>query len=259
MGTQHPGGPYAGGPRGGMPHGAPSHGAPQHGAPSHGAPPHNAPPRGAAPPPHGGPSPNGGSVTNGAVPSAGPNGGPNAGGPNGGAQRRAGTWPVSAAERAASATGGGPLVPAAGTERAGRHHGQAPRARANGQGALRGQLEPTGHGTIGWRPRSRRPGVPLEAPALEVPARVASVPALMVRAALVRVALQPVRGDRARAPRTGVHRRTARLARPGSPGLRHQAGQAGLRRRASTRRPGLASKRRTDVTGPARRRIHRVQ
>ena len=74
-----------------------------------------------------------------------------------------------------------------------------------------------------------------EVPALEVRARampfpevlvrVASDPALMVRAALVReVALRgPVRGDRARAPRTEVHRRTAGLARPGSPGLRDQA------------------------------------
>jgi hypothetical protein len=108
-----------------------------------------------------------------------------------------------------------------------------------------------------------------EAPVLEVPPLVASVPALMVRAGLVRaglvraglvraglvraVVLHPVRGDRARVPRTGVHRRTAGPARPGSPDLRHQAGQAGLRRCASTRRPGLASKRRTDVTGPALR------
>jgi hypothetical protein len=101
----------------------------------------------------------------------------------------------------------------------------------------------------------------LEVPALEVPARVASVPALVVRAALVReVALRgPVRGDRAQAPRTGVHRPTAGPARPGSPDLRHQAGQAGRRRCASTRRPGPASKRRTDVTGPARRRSHRVR
>ena len=98
-------------------------------------------------------------------------------------------------------------------------------------------------------------------PFLEVPVRVASVPALVVRAALVReVALRgPVRGDRARAPRTGVHRHTAGPARPGSPDLRHQAGQAGLRRCASTRRPGPASKRRTDVTGPVRRRSHRVR
>jgi hypothetical protein len=96
---------------------------------------------------------------------------------------------------------------------------------------------------------------------LEVSVRVASVLALMVRAGLVReVALQgPVRGDRARAPRTGVHRRTAGLARPGSPDLRHQVGQAGLRRCASTRRPGRASRRRTDVTGPVRRRSHRVR
>jgi hypothetical protein len=109
-----------------------------------------------------------------------------------------------------------------------------------------------------------------EAPVLEVPPLVASVPALMVRAALVRaglvraglvraVVLHPVRGDRARVPRTGVHRRTAGPARPGSPDLRHQAGQAGLRRCASTRRPGPASKRRTVVTGPARRRSHRVR
>ena len=101
---------------------------------------------------------------------------------------------------------------------------------------------------------------------LEVPVRVASVPALMVRAGLVRaglvreVALRgSVRGDRARAPRMGVHRRTAGLARPGSPDLRHQAGQAGLRRCVSTRRPARASRRRTDVTGPARRRSHRVR
>jgi len=94
----------------------------------------------------------------------------------------------------------------------------------------------------------------------EVPVLEAPVPALMVRAALVReVALQPVRGDRVRGPRTGVHRRTAGPARPGSPDLRHQAGQAGLPRCASTRRPGPASRRRTDVTGPARRRSHRVR
>ena len=106
----------------------------------------------------------------------------------------------------------------------------------------------------------------LEVPFPEGPVRVASVPALVVRAALVRAALVrevalrgPVRGDRARAPRTGVHRLTAGPARPGSPDLRHQAGQAGLRRCASTRRPGPASKRRTDVTGPARRRSHRVR
>jgi hypothetical protein len=101
----------------------------------------------------------------------------------------------------------------------------------------------------------------LEVLALEVPVRVASVPALTVRVALVReVSLRgPVRGDRARAPRTGVHRRTAGLARPGSPGLRYQAGQAGLRRCASSRQPGRASRRRTDVTGPGRRRSHRVR
>jgi len=82
----------------------------------------------------------------------------------------------------------------------------------------------------------------LEVPFLEVPVR--------------EVALQgPVRGDRARALRMGVHRRTAGLARPGSPDLRHQAG---LRRCASTRRPGRASRRRTDVTGPVRR-SHRVR
>ncbi len=90
--------------------------------------------------------------------------------------------------------------------------------------------------------------------------REALVRAALVRAALVRgVALQPVREDQAQAPRTGVHRRTAGPARPGSPDLRHQAGQAGLRRCASTRRPGPASKRRTDVTGPASRRSHRVR
>ena len=106
----------------------------------------------------------------------------------------------------------------------------------------------------------------LEVLALEVPVRVASAPALMVRAGLVRVGLVrevalrgPVRGDRARAPRTGGHRRTAGLARPGSPGLRYQAGQAGLRRCASTRQPGRASRRRTDVTGPGRRRSHRAR
>jgi hypothetical protein len=110
-------------------------------------------------------------------------------------------------------------------------------------------------------PVARVREVPARAmPFLEVPVLVASVPALMVRVALVReVALQPVRGDRARAPRTGVHRRTADPARPGSPDLRHQAGQAGLRRCASTRRPGPASKRRTDVTGPVPRRSHRVR
>ena len=104
--------------------------------------------------------------------------------------------------------------------------------------------------------------VPVRAmPFPEVPVRVASVPALMVRAGLVReVALRGLgRGDRARAPCTGVHRHTAGLARPGSPDLRHQAGQEGLRRCASTRRPGRASRRRTDVTGPARRRSHRVR
>jgi hypothetical protein len=90
--------------------------------------------------------------------------------------------------------------------------------------------------------------------------RGALVRGALVRGALVRgVALQPVREDRAQAPRTGVHRRTAGPARPGSPDLRHQAGQAGLRRCASTRRPGPASKRRTVVTGPARRRSHRVR
>jgi hypothetical protein len=101
----------------------------------------------------------------------------------------------------------------------------------------------------------------LEVLALEVPVRVASVPAPMVRAGLVReVALRgPVREDPARAPRTGVHRRMAGLARPGSPRLRHQAGQAGLRRCASTRRPGRASRRLTDVTGPVRRRSRRVR
>jgi len=91
----------------------------------------------------------------------------------------------------------------------------------------------------------------LEVLALEVPVRVALVREVSRRG--------PVRGDRARAPRTGVHRRTAGLARPGSPGLRYQAGQAGLRRCASTRRPGRASRRRTDVTGPGRRRSHRVR
>ena len=99
--------------------------------------------------------------------------------------------------------------------------------------------------------------VPVRAmPFLELPVRVASVPALVVREVALR---GPVRGDRARAPRTGVHRLTAAPARPGSPDLRHQAGQAGLRRCASTRRPGPASKRRTDVTGPARRRSRRVR
>jgi hypothetical protein len=93
-------------------------------------------------------------------------------------------------------------------------------------------------------------------PFLEEPVRVASVPALVVREVALR---GPVRGDRARAPRTRVHRHTAGPARPGSPDLRYQAGQAGLRRCASTRRPGPASKRRTDVTGPARRRSRRVR
>jgi hypothetical protein len=86
--------------------------------------------------------------------------------------------------------------------------------------------------------------------------RVARFPAARVREVALR---GPVRGDRARAPRTGVRRRTAALARPGSPDLRHQAGQAGLRRCVSTRRPGRASRRRTDATGPARRRSHRVR
>jgi len=100
----------------------------------------------------------------------------------------------------------------------------------------------------------------LVVPFLELPVRAALVRAALVRAVLVQVvALQSVRGDRARAPRTGVHRLTAGPACPGSPDLRHQAGQAGLRRCASTRRPGPASKRRTDVTGPARRRSHRVR
>ena len=90
----------------------------------------------------------------------------------------------------------------------------------------------------------------LELPALEV----------LVQVVLVQVvALQSVRGDRARAPRTGVHRHTAGPARLGSPDLKHQAAQAGHRRRASTRRPGPVSKRRTDVTGPARCRSHRVR
>ena len=110
----------------------------------------------------------------------------------------------------------------------------------------------------------------LVVPALVVPALVVPFLELLVRAALVRaalvrvvlvqvVALQSVRGDRARAPRTGVHRHTAGPARPGSPDLRPQAAQAGHRRRASTRQPAPVSKRRTDVTGPARRRSHRVR
>ena len=100
----------------------------------------------------------------------------------------------------------------------------------------------------------------LEVPALAAPVLAALVLAALVLAALVLVvALQSVRGDRARAPRTGVHRHTAGPARPGSPELRHQAAQAGRRRRASTRRPGPVSKRRTDVTGPARRQSHRVR
>ena len=105
----------------------------------------------------------------------------------------------------------------------------------------------------------------LEVPALAAPVLAALVLAVLVLAVLVLVvlvlvvALQSVRGDRARAPRTGVHRHTAGPARPGSPELRHQAAQAGRRRRASTRRPGPVSKRRTDVTGPARRQSHRVR
>ena len=100
----------------------------------------------------------------------------------------------------------------------------------------------------------------LEVPALEVPVRAALVQVVLVQVVLVQVvALQSVRGDRARAPRTGVHRHTAGPARPGSPDLRPQAAQAGHRRRASTRRSAPVSKRRTDVTGPARRRSHRVR
>jgi len=100
----------------------------------------------------------------------------------------------------------------------------------------------------------------LVVPFLELPVRAALVRAALVRAVLVQVvALQSVRGDRARAPRTGVHRHTAGPARPGSPDLRPQAAQAGHRRRASTRRSAPVSKRRTDVTGPARRRSHRVR
>ena len=68
-----------------------------------------------------------------------------------------GARPVSAAERTAGAARRGPLVPAAGTECARRHHGQASWARAYRQGPLRGQLEPAGHGAIG-RSRSRRAG-----------------------------------------------------------------------------------------------------
>jgi hypothetical protein len=97
-------------------------------------------------------------------------------------------------------------------------------------------------------------------PFLGVPALVVLVQAVLVQVVLVLVvALQSVRGDRARAPRTGVHRHTAGPARPGFPDLRHQAAQAGHRRRASTRRPAPVSKRRTDVTGPARRKSHRVR
>ena len=100
----------------------------------------------------------------------------------------------------------------------------------------------------------------LVVPFLELPVRAALVQVVLVQVVLVQVvALQSVRGDRARAPRTGVHRHTAGPARPGSPDLRPQAPQAGHRRRASTRRSAPVSKRRTDVTGPARRRSHRVR
>ena len=49
----------------------------------------------------------------------------------------------------------------------------------------------------------------------------------------------------------------ARPARPGSPVPRGQPVPAELRRYASTRLPGRASRRRTGVTGPARRRNRR--
>jgi hypothetical protein len=96
--------------------------------------------------------------------------------------------------------------------------------------------------------------------------RADPLPAGRVREALVREALvrevapqDPDRAGRARVRRTGGRRRTAGPVRPGPPGPRGQAGQAGLRRCASTRPPGRASRRRTDVTGPDRRRSHRAR
>jgi hypothetical protein len=95
-----------------------------------------------------------------------------------------------------------------------------------------------------------------------VAALVVSVPALPVReAALPR----PARVGRARVRRTGGRRRLAGPVRPGPPGPRGQAGRAaqvgqpGLRRCVSTRPLGRASRRRTDVTGPDRRRTRRAR
>jgi hypothetical protein len=97
-----------------------------------------------------------------------------------------------------------------------------------------------------------------------VAARVVSVPALPVREALAREAALPrlARAGRARVRRTGGRRRLAGPVRPGPPGPRGRAGQvgqAGLRRCVSTRPLGRASRRRTDVTGPDRRRSHRAR
>jgi hypothetical protein len=102
--------------------------------------------------------------------------------------------------------------------------------------------------------------VPVQAvPVQAVPVQaVPAAPALPVREALVReVALQgPARAGRAWVRRTGGRRRTAGPVRPDSPGHR---GQAGLRRCVSTRRLGRASRRRSDVTGPASRRSHQAR
>jgi hypothetical protein len=100
-----------------------------------------------------------------------------------------------------------------------------------------------------------------------VAARVASVPAFLVREALVREAAlrRPARAGRARDRRTEGRLRLAGPVRPGPPEPRGQAGraaqvgQAGLRRCVSTRPLGRASRRRTDVTDPDRRRSHRAR
>jgi hypothetical protein len=118
----------------------------------------------------------------------------------------------------------------------------------------------------GRDPEAQARAVPPRAvpPRAVLVARVAPVPAFPAREALVREAAlpRPARAGRARVRRTGGRRRLAGPVRPGPPGLpepRGQAGQAGLRRCVSTRPPGRASRRRTDVTGPDRRRNHQAR
>ena len=91
--------------------------------------------------------------------------------------------------------------------------------------------------------------------------RAATVRAGLVRAVPVRAGLVPVglvHGDR----RTGHRYPTGLPARPGSTALQARPGlppQPGLRRCASTRRPGRTSRRPRAVTGPARRRSRRAR